>query len=148
MLGAKILRLIERHSEEITDNLFAELRASEHTKSYRNVDFSEFRASTVSLYAHLEEWLLSKDPHDIERYFTTLGARRAAAGVPASELACALMMSKAQLWTFVYRECAAEKALELFVEIEFLVALDRFYDRAIYFALVGHEHGAHASKAA
>jgi hypothetical protein len=57
-------------------------------------------------------------------------------------------MSKTQLWAFVYRESAAEKALELYVELEFLETLDRFFDRAVYYALIGYEESLRISKAA
>jgi hypothetical protein len=148
MLGVRLVRLVEKHSEEITDSLLAALRTSELTKTYRELDPHELRDATLALYAHLEEWLLNRSGRDVESYFTAVGTRRAAQKIPSSELAWALMMSKAELWMFVYRECAAEKALELHVELEFLLTLDRFFDRAIYFALKGYEQSAHVSRAA
>ncbi len=142
MLGLKLVRLIEKHCEDVAESLMAKLRTSERTPAYRKIDKDELRASLVALYAHLEEWLLSKTDSDVEQHFRAVGTRRAKEGVPSSEVAWALMLSKQQLWSFVYREAAAEKALELYGELEFLETLDRFFDRAVYYALIGYEESA------
>jgi hypothetical protein len=148
MLGIRLVRLIEKHSEDIAGGLTARLRTSERTPGYHNLREDELRTSVTALYSHLEDWLLKKTDSDIEQHFKDVGAKRALDGIPSSELAWALMMSKSQLWTFVYREAAAEKALELYSELEFLETLDRFFDRAIYYALIGYEQRARVKKAA
>jgi hypothetical protein len=148
MLGIKLVRLIEKHSENIAEGLTTRLRTSERTQAYCKLPEEELRVAGISLYAHLEEWLLTKTESDVERYFRDVGSRRATEGIPSSQMAWALMMSKTQLWAFVYREAAAEKALELYSELEFLETLDRFFDRAVYYALVGHEQNARVTKAA
>lgn len=148
MLGIRLVRLIEKHSAEIAEGLMTGLRTSERTPAYRNLHEDELRTALVSLYAHLGEWLLTKTEVDVEKYFKAIGARRSAEGVPSSQVAWALMMSKKQLWGFVYREAAADQALELYTELEFLETLDRFFDRAVFYALIGYEQHARAAKAA
>jgi hypothetical protein len=148
MLGLRLVRLIEKHSEDIAESLVTRLRTSERTPAYHTIREDELKIALVSLYAHLEAWLLTKTESDVERYFRDLGARRAKEGIPSSQLAWALMMSKTQLWAFVYRENTADKALELYVELEFLETLDRFFDRAVYHALIGYEQHGRISKAA
>ena len=148
MLALRLVRLIEKHSAEIADGLMTKLRTSVRTPAYRNLHEDELRGAVVSLYAHLEEWLLTKTESDVEGYFRSIGRRRAADGIPFSQVAWALMTSKEQLWGFVYQEAAADKALELYGELEFLETLDHFFDRAVYYALVGYEQHAQAAKAA
>jgi hypothetical protein len=148
LLGLKLVRLIEKHSAEIAELLLRQLRTSEHTPAYRNIPEDDLRPSLVSLYAHLEQWLLHKSEADVERHFKTLGVKRAATGVPASQLAWALHMSKTQLWGFIYREGGAERALELYGELELLETLNRFFDRGICYALVGYEERGQSQKAA
>lgn len=148
MLGIKLVRLIEKHAREIADNLVSALRTSERTPAYRTLREEELRAATLALYAHLGEWLLNKSARDVEHYFTALGARRAAEDIPSSQLVWALFMSKAQLWSFIYRESAADRVLELYSELELLSVLDGFFDRAVFYALVGYEQSARVEKAA
>lgn len=148
MLGLRLVRLIQKHSNEIAEGLMAKLLTSPRTQAYRNLREDEFRDAATALYAHLEEWLLNKTESDVERYFKDVGARRANDGIPASQMAWAINLSKAQLREFVYQESGADRALELYGELEFLDTLDRFFARAIYYALLGYEQHAKATKAA
>ncbi|HVP65450.1 MAG TPA: RsbRD N-terminal domain-containing protein [candidate division Zixibacteria bacterium] len=148
MLGIKLVRLIEKHAHEIAETLVTALRTSERTYAYRRLSEDELRQATLELYAHLGEWLLNKSAQDVERYFTLIGARRAAQGIPPSQLTWALFMSKAQLASFIYGESAADRVLELYSELELIAMLDGFFDRAVFYALLGYEHSARAEKAA
>jgi len=139
MLGLKLVRLIEKHSDEIAEELLARLQESERTPAFRNIREGEVRATLISLYSHLEDWLLTKAESDVERYFRNLGARRAGEGIPPSQLACALLMYKAQLLKFIRMESTADSALELYVERELMEAIEHFFDRAVYYGLVGYE---------
>lgn len=148
MLGLRLVRLIQKHSNEIAEGLMAKLLTSPRTQAYRSLREDEFRDAVIALYSHLEEWLLTKTESDVERYFKDLGVRRANDGIPASQMAWAINLSKAQLKEFVYRESGADRALELYGELEFLDSLDRFFARAIYYALIGYEQRAKVTKAA
>ena len=144
MLGLRLVRLIEKHSEDLGESLTTKLLTSDRTLGYRTISEDELRAATVSVYSHLEAWLLTKTESDLERIFGEMGARRAKQDIPSSQLAWALMMSKKQLWAYIYKENGADKAFELYRELEFLEMLDGFYDRAIFFALIGYEEYVHS----
>jgi hypothetical protein len=148
MLGLRLVRLIEKHSQYLGESLLIKLRTSQRTLAYRTIPEDELRAATISVYAYLEAWLLTKTESDLERHFRDMGARRAKEGIPSSQLAWALMLSKAELWAFIYKESGVDKAFELYSELEFLETLDHLYDRAIYFALVGHEQAVQVTTAA
>lgn len=142
MLGLKLVHLIEKHSLEITDGLMARLRTSERTPGYLKLSQEELSSSAASLYKNLGEWLLSKTESDVEQYFRAMGAKRAEQGIPASQMAWALHMSKTQLWSYIHNEGRVEKALELYGELEFLETMDRFFDHATCYALIGYEQRA------
>ena len=148
MIGLRLVRLIEKHSVEIADALMNRLRTSERTLGYRDISQEELRSSLVLLYTHLEEWLLSKTESDIEILFKAIGAKRASENIPTNQMAWAIHMSKTQLWGFVHQESSAEKAMELYGELELLETLDRFFDHATCYALMGYEQRAQAHKAA
>jgi hypothetical protein len=48
-------------------------------------------------------------------------------------------LTKDNLWDFLKRETEIERPVEVFGELEMLQLLDRFFDRAIYYAGVGYE---------
>jgi hypothetical protein len=78
---------------------------------------------------------------DIRQYYTKLGLRRAEQGVPIDQFIWAMVLAKEQLWLFMQREAMAEGALELVSELEFVLALEQFFDRAMYYAVIGFVQG-------
>ena len=76
---------------------------------------------------------------DLEQRYRHIGARRAQQGVPFSQVAWAIVLTKDNLWEFLKRETEIERPVEVFGELEMLQLLDHFFDRAIYYAGVGYE---------
>jgi len=147
MLGAHLVRLIEKHAEELAKGLTEKLHSCERTTAFRSVPSEELRHAAADLYHNLGEWLLTKTDSDIELRYTRIGARRGAQGVPLSQLVWAIFMSKEHLWAFLQRESIADRAFELYGELEMLRLLDQFFDRAAYYSMVGTEQ-ARAQRAA
>jgi len=139
LLGLKPVHLIEKHSEELAFGLTQELRTSERTSDFKKIPRDELQLAAVQVYRNLEEWLLQKKEDDIGKRFRTIAARRAAQGVRLPQLVWALVISRNHLWRFLQRECFADSILEVVGELEVLQMLNQFFDRAIYYAIVGHE---------
>jgi hypothetical protein len=147
MLAYKLVRLIETHSESLTDTLLQKVQTSELTHSYRNVPAEDLRGYVGDIYTHLGQWLLGKTSFDIERLYESIGARRAHQGVVVSELIWVIILTKENLWEFLQKEATPEKAVEAFGELEMLQLLDQFFDRAIFYASVGYERALEAERA-
>jgi len=141
MVGLRLVRLIEKHAEELAQSLTEKLRNSERTQHFANVRSDEMRSATVELYRHIGEWLLSKTESDIEVRYRQVGQRRAAQGIPMSEFVWAMVMSKENLWAFLQREAVSDQPVEIYGELELLQLLDQFFERAIYYGVVGFTHG-------
>jgi hypothetical protein len=139
MLGLKLVHLIEKHSEELALGLTQELRTSERTSDFKKIPGDDLRLAAVQVYRNLEEWLLQKKEDDIGNRFRTIAARRAGQGVRLPQLVWALVISRNHLWRFLQRECFADNILEVFGELEVLQMLNQFFDRAMYYAILGHE---------
>ena len=141
MLGIKFARLIEKHSESLGKTLVDKLRNSGRTDSFRSISEHELLHDVQVLYHNLSDWLMTRTEFDIQEYYTKVGIRRAQQGVPINQFVWALVLGKEQLWLFMQREAMAEGALELVSELEFVLALEQFFDRALYYAVVGYTHG-------
>ena len=81
---------------------------------------------------------MTKTDSEIEERYIGLGARRAHQDVPYSQMLYALQTTKEHLWEFLRQE-GLQEAQELLGEFELLYSLERFFDRAAYFAAVGYE---------
>jgi hypothetical protein len=87
----------------------------------------------------LEEWLLQKKEEDIGKRFRMLAARRASQGVRLYQLVWVLVISRNHLWHFLQQESFVDNIFELFGELEVQQMLNQFFDRAIYYSILGYE---------
>ncbi len=139
MLALKLPRLIERHSEELARGLTEEIRESERTSDFRKIPPAKLQLATAEVYRNLGEWLLQKTENDIAERFRTIAARRAAEGVGLHQFVWALVISRSHLWQFLLREAFADNIVELYGKLELQQILNQFFDRAVYYAVLGYE---------
>ncbi len=140
MLSLKLVHLIEKHSDELAHGLCEKLRKAEKTRHFLCVPGDELEAAAFEIYRHLGEWLLTKTDTDVELRYKDVGARRAAQGIPPEEWVWAVILTKEHLWGFLQRESLLDRPFEVFGELELLRMLDQFFDRAIYYGLIGYQH--------
>jgi hypothetical protein len=147
MIAPRLVHLIETHSDGLVRGLMEKLDRCPRLTEYNKVPDDEIKHRVHEIYRHLGEWLLQKPESDVEKWYTAIGARRAAQGVPLSQLVCAIMLSKEHLWDFLKQEAVDDRHIELFQELELFRMVDQFFDRAVYHAAVGYER-ARAARAA
>lgn len=135
MLGIRFARLIERHAEELAAGLVKRLQQSDRTTAYRQVPGAQLQHQLHDLYQNLSLWLTTKTESEIERRYHDLGRRRAEQGVPVEQFTWAVMIAKEHLWHFLQREAMADQAMQLMSELDFVLSLDQFFDRALYYGV-------------
>jgi hypothetical protein len=140
LLAYRLVRLIEKHSEELAQSLLAQVQTSAKTAAFSRVPAAELRDRVYGIYRNLGDWLLGKTEDDIEQRYKEIGARRAAQGIPFSQVVEAIILTKDNLWQYLMTESAVDRPMEVFGELEMLQLLDQFFDRAIFYAAVGHEN--------
>jgi hypothetical protein len=153
MFAVRMIQLIETHAEKLSEELLYRLQRSENCRELiRRVPPEELRMRTDEIYRNLSQWLLEKTQAEIEERYVRLGLRRAAQGVPFSELLYALSTTKECLWEHLEQEALLEDPLELIGNLNLLHAVGRFFDRATRAAAMGYEaaqqraeHHLHAS---
>jgi hypothetical protein len=139
MLSNRLVRLIETHANVLALNLSEKVRASGQLSEYKKVPIYELNARVYEIYHQLGNWLLERKEQDIEHRYTAIGSRRAAQGVPLSQVIRAIVLTKQNLWEFLKRESVVDNPIELFGQQELLELLDQFFDSAIYYAAQGYE---------
>lgn len=138
MIAARLVRLIETHSDSLAASLVDKLQHTEALADLKKVPPGEMRQRAYEVYHDLSDWLLHRTDQDIERCYTEIGARRAAQHVPLSVALAALQAMKQHLWDYIRREVVTGQ-MELHQELELLQLVDHFFDRAAYFLARGHE---------
>jgi len=139
MLGIRLVRLIEEHSAELARGLTTQIRQSERTSDFREIPAEDLRLAAAEVYRNLGGWLLHKTEEDIGARFRAVGARRAAEGIRLHQLIWALLLSREHLWRFLRHQALADNIVALHGEMELQRVLSRFFDQAIYYAVLGYQ---------
>ncbi len=139
MIALGLVRVIERHSDELAAELIAKLETSSRTADLGKVPVEELRRGIQEILRHLGEWLLTKTGQDIEKRYFEIGERRASQGVALSDLCWAIVLTKGHLWEFLQRQGFMRGPVEIYGEMELLRLLDQFFDRALCSATEGYE---------
>jgi len=138
MLGIKLVRLIEKHSEALSRGLTNQIRSSERTSDFHKIAPEDLHLAATEVYRNLGEWLLQKTDSDIARRFKAVAARRASEGISLHQFVWALMLTRDHLWNFLRREAFADNVVELHGQLELLQLLNQFFERAVYYAILGY----------
>ena len=59
MIAVRLVRLIEQHSDELTDGLLIKFQSSSRTSELRKVPTQELRHRSHEVLRNLSDWLLS-----------------------------------------------------------------------------------------
>ena len=139
MFAHRLVRLIESHADKLSEGLIRKLKESGACNDLLAlVPDKELQHRSFEIYHNVTEWLLTKTESEIEERYVGMATRRAHQGVPYSQLLYAIHATKEYLWEFLRQEGLLEPT-ELIGEFELLYSLERFFDRAAYFAAVGYE---------
>jgi hypothetical protein len=126
MVALKLVRLIEKHSEELVQGLAEQIHTSERMCDFQNIPPADLELAAAEVYRNLGEWLLQKTEEDIERRFGAIAARRAAEQISLHQFVWALIVSRDHLWRFLQREAFACNVVELYGELELHQMLTQF----------------------
>jgi hypothetical protein len=140
MFSYRLVRLIESHADELVLGLEHRVQDNAQVAHFRRIPGHELRDRVYEIYRHLGDWLLGKNEHDIEQRYRDIGMRRAQQEIPLSELVQAIVLTKENLWDFLKSEAVMDRAVEIMGELELLQMLEMFFDRAIYYAVLGYEN--------
>jgi hypothetical protein len=133
------MKLIETHADALAETLEAKIVSSDRCTDYSRVSGEELKTLVGGIYGQLGLWLITKTEEDVERRYTMIGTRRAEQCVPVSQLLWCIVMVKENLWDYLRNLEALESTSEIFGELELMQMVDQFFDRAMYFAVRGHE---------
>jgi len=139
MLSDRLVRMIEQHAEELTRALVQDIQSNPATATYHRLSREAIHGRTYDVYKNLGGWLHSKAEEDVKANYTELGKKRAAEGIPLSEVVYALTLTKYHLRDYIRAAGLVDSAVELYQEQELQRLLGRFFDKAIYYTVRAYE---------
>jgi hypothetical protein len=139
-LSSKILHHIEEHSDILADGLWGRIEKCLRLREYREkVPEDELRQRVYEIYSNLGDWLQRKSEKEVEHRYVAIGERRAGQNVPLSQVLLAIDATKEHIWEHITEEVMTENEGEVFQVLELSRSIEMFFDRATYFAAIGHE---------
>ncbi|MEC9487733.1 MAG: hypothetical protein UMU76_09625 [Prosthecochloris sp.] len=141
LLVNRFIRLIEDHAESLSLKWVDEVRSNPLTEGYTKYSRQELHDIVFSRFRKLGEWVEQHEgpEHDIARNFREIGKERCGAGIRSSEMVYSFMIERDMLLRYVQDEGVITEGIDLNRALQFTERLNFFYDKAIYFALVGYE---------
>jgi hypothetical protein len=96
-----LIKLIEDHAESLTHEVLEDLMTNQHTPSQKHIPKEELGPRIFALYKHLGNWI--GDPNDdaIRTEYERWGRIRRQQGIPPSELAYCLILTKKHLRRYI-----------------------------------------------
>jgi len=140
MFARKFIDHVDTHADQLCDEFMQKIQRSDNCKELlHKVSVEELRQSTREMYRNLTDWLLNNTESVSEERYVTLGMRRAGQGVPFSELFWAVCAIREYFWEYMERETLLDEPADFWGGIQLLHSLDRFFDRALNFVIIGYQ---------
>ena len=155
MIAAKLVELIEIHSQRLTADIVDDLSSNERTPGFRAVRRSELEQRVFQLLHHLGNFIGDPRSDKTRDEFTDWGRRRFDQRIPLSELIFAVIVIKQHLRRYIsdnglvaasFPRVDGDYVLPLHLHSlqDLNTRVGRFFDEALYDLAIGYEERANA----
>jgi hypothetical protein len=139
MLSARLVRLIEQHSDEISNRLIDAIRAHHDLPTLASESDAELQQWAGDILQNLGHLLSApKDEATLSRYHL-MGRLRFEESIPLHEAVLRLHLLKDKIVGFVHEQGFPMTSLQLYAEEELEHRICGFFDAAVYHVVRGYE---------
>jgi hypothetical protein len=138
-VAQRLVELIENDAEELATNWYDDVCKNVKLPSYHHFDKKELYNRAYEVYSQLGKWIAwETTKEDVAKQYIAHGAQRKQQEFELAEVVQALIRMRVHLWRKVLSEGLLDTAYELNQAIELNTQVVRYFDRAIYFTIVGY----------
>jgi hypothetical protein len=140
LVSQKLVNLIERNADELTNSWLADIRKDPNTLTYRQFDRMAIYERAFRVYSQLGKWISHEtSKEEVAKDYRALGEERRREGFALSEVIQALILIRRNLWRKIMEEGLLDSTYDLYQAIELNNRVSLFFDRAIFFTACGYE---------
>lgn len=140
MRPLKLAQHMKTNADQMAEGLIHKIRSSNRCgELLLKVPADEHKRYSLKVYRDLTDWLANETDSFIEEPYRAVGLRRAQQGVPFSDTFWAVCITRDYLWDYVQQECLLDEQVDFWGGVILLRSLNQFFDRALYFALLGYQ---------
>lgn len=153
MISAKLIELIEIHSNRLVSDVARDLVSNERTRGFRGVPPEDLEQRLFQIVHHLGNWIGDPRAEQVRTEFVRWGARRFDQKIPLSEIVYGIIILKQHLHRYISDHGLVDAAFPR-VDHEYVLPMHlhslqelntkvaRFFDEALYHLACGYEEEA------
>ncbi len=136
--AARLVKLIEQDAHQLAEAWLKDVNKNTKLPFYHNFDDKDLFNRAKQVYGHLSKWIAwETSREDVAAQYIQHGVQRHQQQFPLSEVVQALILMRVHLWRKVLAEGLLDTAEELNQALELNTQIVRYFDRAIYYTIVG-----------
>ncbi len=141
-VSRKLVEIIEKSADELTRAYLQEVKKNPKMPTYRSFPEKEVYDRAYLVYSQLGRWIsFELDSEEIKCYWTELGKKRREEGFALPEIFLSLCLLRKELWSKIQSEGLLDNALDLYQALDLYNRIVTFFDRALYYAIIGYCSG-------
>ena len=134
-----LIEMTEKNAGTMAGELKNKLLTDPATPSYQTLDDRILYENIFEVYSRLGYWLLrDSEKGDLPTHYSAIGAQRFREGFPLHQVVQALVATKRHIWDTIMEKGIMRTAKELDSAVDFITYLNRFFDMAIYYTILGY----------
>jgi hypothetical protein len=140
MISENLVKLIEDNADILTNNWLRDIRQNPTTPTYQKFPEEKLYQRAHFVYSQLGHWISRETgKREVREYYTKLGAERLDEGFALYEVVSAIILLKRHLWLHILSDGQLSTAFELYQSLELNNRVVLFFDRAIFYTIIGYE---------
>lgn len=137
VLAGKLIRIIETRADEIAMTWYREVKNSYYLPGFAGLSEEQALRMATNVYRKLGYWLVPASDHEVKESYEQFGASMYHKGFRLEEVIMALILIKRYLWLHLLEEGVMTTNLEIYQALDLNNKVVLYFDRAIYFGLIG-----------
>jgi len=138
VLAGKLVKIIETRADEIAMTWYREIKNSYYLPGFSHLTEDQALRMATNVYRKLSYWLLPESDHEVKQSYEQFGASMYHKGFRLEEVIMTLILIKRYLWLHLLEEGVMTTNLEIYQALDLNNKVVLYFDRAIYFGLIGY----------
>lgn len=137
MYADQLIEIIESRSDDIARTWYQDVKDYQFTPGINNISEDEALDMAKNVYQRLRYWLKPSSEEDVRETYERFGSQLYHKGFRMEEVIMILTLIKRYLWLHLLEQGLMSTNLEVYGALELNNQVVLYFDKAIYFALVG-----------
>lgn len=137
-VSKRLINLIEKDARDLAEGWLEDIKTRIKTPSYHTFDEKELFNCAYEVYNHLGKWISWETTKEIiTKKYISHGELRREQKFELAEVVQSLILMRRHLWQKVLDDGLLDTILDIHQALELNRQVVRYFDRAIYFTIVG-----------